>query len=724
MFIVPLMALLKCKKMRAFQELLARGWLQEKTVAMHKRIVFISHQWLSFNHPDPHRLQIRCLQKFVMQAIQGLVDLPYYWEWANDGKYLTMTGEMLQRAMPHALFWLDFSSMPQPGWKPKGKAKTAVEGAAGTDHRFTGDALGENLLKAVNSIPKYIECCTFAIVLAPDAVNIDLKTKANLWTWRQRGWCRMEYFALSLINNGIPTITISEVGIQYLRVSDGRNDSPIEGIFGCCQMNHTIGGRTIPCDSHKVRELASTMLFTLVGFFQTVATQKLYFFVVWIVVALHQPWWTRGPGAGANAITDGEADFADLIHHLRAEKLPLLFKVCGFDYLFITIASNRIAATRHLLEKRADPNSVMFWPFSRKWVTPMFMAMRYSEPEMVDLLVSFKAEVTWRPGLKLAMRWAEDPLSLGAAYHGNRDNIPAFCRHFPDYDKMPAFFCAFYEGKTDCVRALIDVRADVNGYHYHPYNKWARLENNWIFSIETWAQRLRLGLSGYEGLTPMHGAILFMGNRFCDPVELTRVMLDAKADVNLRTKVTGAARIRALSAAALARIGVRSKGMSRASEFSGLTPLHLALRMDFAWDKQAWRGINREVVQMLLDAKAQTDATNDMGLTPVELAVKTHISDENAISAMSTAVSGTNLEEEVDATISRTPSMLVKKRTSLSHDVQDEIDFALSVRNETLVEQRKSKKAEIDKALAAGVEGTQCTVSGGTTTIVAPAEWL
>ncbi len=36
-------------------------------------IVFISHQWLSWQHPDPEGFQLRCAQGFFKKAICGQV---------------------------------------------------------------------------------------------------------------------------------------------------------------------------------------------------------------------------------------------------------------------------------------------------------------------------------------------------------------------------------------------------------------------------------------------------------------------------------------------------------------------------------------------------------------------------------------------------------------------------------------------------------------------------
>ena len=56
---------------------------------------------------------------------------------------------------------------------------------------YQADA-GGALLKAVNSIPAYIEQTSIILVLAPPATHTDTGASCSYGSWRQRGWCRME----------------------------------------------------------------------------------------------------------------------------------------------------------------------------------------------------------------------------------------------------------------------------------------------------------------------------------------------------------------------------------------------------------------------------------------------------------------------------------------------------------------------------------------------------
>ena len=62
MFLMPMRTLLDMAKMTTHQELLRQGKLGECTSDMGGRLVFISHQWLGYRHPDPAGEQLGVLQ--------------------------------------------------------------------------------------------------------------------------------------------------------------------------------------------------------------------------------------------------------------------------------------------------------------------------------------------------------------------------------------------------------------------------------------------------------------------------------------------------------------------------------------------------------------------------------------------------------------------------------------------------------------------------------------
>ena len=65
--------------------------------------------------------------------------------------------------------------------------------------RASASLAAENLVKAVNSIPAYIERSTHFIVVCPEVKHMDLPgVVCNLSSWLDRGWCRVEMNSLLL----------------------------------------------------------------------------------------------------------------------------------------------------------------------------------------------------------------------------------------------------------------------------------------------------------------------------------------------------------------------------------------------------------------------------------------------------------------------------------------------------------------------------------------------
>ena len=53
MYVIPVKTLLELQQWEPHQNLLAKGKLVEVTPEVDLEIVFVSHQWTSFEHPDP-----------------------------------------------------------------------------------------------------------------------------------------------------------------------------------------------------------------------------------------------------------------------------------------------------------------------------------------------------------------------------------------------------------------------------------------------------------------------------------------------------------------------------------------------------------------------------------------------------------------------------------------------------------------------------------------------
>ena len=144
----------------------------------------MSHQWTSFQQPDASGDQLRAFQRLVVRMLTGEIGdtAPTFTDAAYLGANAGIKAKEWQAmlASGEVYIWLDYGSVPQ----------LAAGGATGSsaDHRNTQDASGADLMKAVNSIPAYVERCSHFFVLCPP---VPLSQAGDLlsqqWTC-QRAW--------------------------------------------------------------------------------------------------------------------------------------------------------------------------------------------------------------------------------------------------------------------------------------------------------------------------------------------------------------------------------------------------------------------------------------------------------------------------------------------------------------------------------------------------------
>jgi len=252
-YCLPMADFLQLQQMETHETMFVSLVKPHGSMPMH----FVSHEWLSYKHPDPDVIQLPLMQNIFRKCIAGTAQqmfTPKDWQSFVTGhsagtatayrpaerslvQRREVTAEGLQSETQSGCVWLDYHSIPQ-------------------DKHQKG-----SFLDAINSIPNYVDRCDYFWVLAPQAMHADLKEPRNFGTWRSRGWCRLEEVVnlmcstltmplAVLHDNAIATYGFLD-GLLYHSVFTER--SVANGKFTCCQMNHTIklpGGREekIRCD--------------------------------------------------------------------------------------------------------------------------------------------------------------------------------------------------------------------------------------------------------------------------------------------------------------------------------------------------------------------------------------------------------------------------------------------------------------------------------------------
>ena len=85
--------------------------------------IFVSHQWLSSWHPDPHGLQLKILQKALQNTIDGTVNVESDVVSQLRQQYRRL-GEKEREQLASAYVWLDWFSIPQI---PNSKAELGIQ---------------------------------------------------------------------------------------------------------------------------------------------------------------------------------------------------------------------------------------------------------------------------------------------------------------------------------------------------------------------------------------------------------------------------------------------------------------------------------------------------------------------------------------------------------------------------------------------------------------------
>ena len=225
---VKVKTLMQMDRMKTFGEMDRLGLLV--TPGPSSKVHFVSHEWLSYGHPDPSGTQLRRLQDVFRKVMAGRGHELFSeadWKTFSQGTASSWTPQLahlegsaqseklsddsFRADVEQGLAWIDFSSIPQLA---DADPSTVSEVAA-------------NQKAAVESIPFYLQRSNFFWVLTPTATHEDRKETCGFVSWRGRGWCRLEEWANFLsVPSMMPLVVFrrgADLNLQHGFLHDGQH---------------------------------------------------------------------------------------------------------------------------------------------------------------------------------------------------------------------------------------------------------------------------------------------------------------------------------------------------------------------------------------------------------------------------------------------------------------------------------------------------------------------
>jgi hypothetical protein len=220
--------LLQLTRFPPHQELLKAGKLVEIKDGMD--VLFVSHQWLSMQHPDPESNQLRCLQHVLSRLADGKLDVE------NDYKQQLVfhnrglkSKKWWKTKMKTMYVWVDYMCMPQLTSVVKAEVIShsdthqSSEQPSGTCQDHSKDDSDDSKLLAlvVQSLPAYVERCCMMLVLVPTDEHRDRTDEVvDSCSWRRRGWCRLEFTAARLCRHPLPVMVVKNDVPEFILAGD------------------------------------------------------------------------------------------------------------------------------------------------------------------------------------------------------------------------------------------------------------------------------------------------------------------------------------------------------------------------------------------------------------------------------------------------------------------------------------------------------------------------
>lgn len=179
--------------------------------------MFVSHQWLGLQHPDPTGRQVAVLRDLLRGITAGTTEV--------EGHVIGMLYGVLEQLSPQVrkrigegyLFY-DWFAIPQITARQPGVNEETTKSDAAL---------------AVQSIPAYVEACDLFFVLCPELYHQETGERCNYTSWLQRGWCRAELYCrlLSIRADTSVIVVYSSAEAEFMFYLDWQQNNISDGTF-------------------------------------------------------------------------------------------------------------------------------------------------------------------------------------------------------------------------------------------------------------------------------------------------------------------------------------------------------------------------------------------------------------------------------------------------------------------------------------------------------------
>ncbi|CAE7554000.1 unnamed protein product [Symbiodinium sp. CCMP2592] len=404
MYVVSMEQLLKMTEVRPHERLLAEGIVVEFRDNMGKAL-FVSHQWVGTQHPDPEGTQLRVLQQALRFAMSEIKYIPL--DFVTELSIPSAKGLPAAALLSNPVFvWYDYFSCPQ------------LEGMQQEDPPSGRNGPRLTLADAISSIPTYIAACSFFVALCPIIQLPQQSQVLSPGTWAARGWCAVERTCRELSRDESWIMVKSPTHLELVlgKRSTAYGGPPGEGKF------------TVPEDADKLAPVLSNAVHR-----KLLDLLRAQDFVSYRVLLNLRPVYLRGLRVEDTCqVVPGFHEDAGSLYSLAVQRFFFQngFTAVdetdkgGWSPLHYAALSGDTDSVRGLLAQRADPNCKTKKDMPQVEIpsstSPLSICVLHNHNEAARVLIAARAWVDGRSGVV-------DPALTTAAEANNAEGIRILC---------------------------------------------------------------------------------------------------------------------------------------------------------------------------------------------------------------------------------------------------------------------------------------------------------